>query len=71
MLVYTYLWGFFAHLVFGQDVNVPDPIFSIASGGGLRIEVPDASGLTQIDLHFSINKPVPGVSVGDYNIQIK
>ncbi len=32
--------------------NVPDPKFKVKSGGGLRIEVPDVSGMTQVDIHF-------------------
>ena len=60
-----------ACLTLGQDVPVPDPVFSIPSAGGLRIEIPDVSGLTEADIHFSINKPVPGVAAADYNIIIR
>ena len=58
-------------LTLGQDPSVPDPVFSIAGGGGLRIEIPDVSGLTEVDIHFSVNKPVQGVAAADYNIIIK
>ena len=33
--------------------------------------VPDQQGQTQVDLHFNINKPLPGVAAGDYNIMIR
>ena len=33
--------------------------------------VPDEQGQTQVDLHFNINKPLPGVAAGDYNIMIR
>jgi hypothetical protein len=37
----------------GQSQNVPSPKFKVMAGGtGLRIEVPDVSGMTQVDLHF-------------------
>jgi hypothetical protein len=36
-----------------QSQNVPSPKFKVMAGGtGLRIEVPDVSGMTQVDLHF-------------------
>ena len=40
-------------------------------GGGLRVKVPNVDGISQAQVHFSINKPVSGVSVGDYNIEIR
>ena len=32
--------------------------------------VPDQEGQTEVHLHFNINKPLPGVTAGDYNIMI-
>ena len=32
---------------------MPDPKFKLMAGGsGLRIEVPDVSGMTEVDIHF-------------------
>lgn len=69
MLLSTAVSFLLVSLALGADV--PDPRWYIADGGGLRAEVDDVSGMTQVHLHFSINKPVTGVSAADYNIMIE
>ncbi len=54
----------------GQNIDVPVPTWELLAGGGLKASVPDQDGLSQVDLHFSINKEVPGVAAGDHNIII-
>ena len=39
--------------------------------GGLRAKVPDVVGMSQVHLHFNINKELPGVAAGDFNIMIE
>jgi len=54
------------HLGSGAPV-VPRPTWTLLPGGGLRAVVPDQAGLSEVDLHFNLNKPLPGVQAGDYN----
>ena len=51
--------------------DVPDVTWELLPGGGLHAAVPDQTGLSEVDLHFNINKELPGVAAGDYNINIK
>ena len=50
---------------------MPEAIWEIMEDGGLRAIVPNVDGLSEVDLHFNINKPLSGVSAGDYNIIIR
>ena len=37
----------------------------------IRIFNVDQEGMTLFAVHYSINKPVPGVSAGDYNFDVR
>ena len=52
-------------------IDVPTPKWMLKSGGGLKVSVPDVSGISEVHLHFNINKELPGVAAGDYNVMIK
>ena len=57
-------------LVKGEP-EVPEAEWEIMENGGLRAKVPNIEGLSEVDLHFNINKPLSGVSAGDYNVIIR
>jgi len=42
--------------------EVPEAEWEIMLTGGLRAKVPSLEGLSEVDLHFNINKPLSGVS---------
>ena len=48
-------------------IEVPTPKWELLPHGGLVVTVENQNGLTEVDLHFSINKEVHGVEVGDFN----
>ena len=51
--------------------TVPEAKWEVMESGGLRAKVPDVNGMNQVHLHFNINKELPGVAAGDYNIMIE
>jgi hypothetical protein len=48
--------------------EVPTPVFELLPGGGLRVTVADQPGQSEVDLHFNLNVPLPGVTAGEYNV---
>jgi len=49
---------------------IQQPLLAMLSGGGLGMAYPAEDGVSLFAVHYSINKPVPGVSPGDYNYDI-
>ncbi|XP_030852677.1 beta-1,3-glucan-binding protein-like [Strongylocentrotus purpuratus] len=50
--------------------DVKNPEISLLTPGGIRFAYPDEPGITLVAFHYSINTPLSGVNVGQYNYDV-
>jgi len=57
-------------LAMPEPYQLTPPRMEMKPGGGLHMSIADESGITLFAVHYSVNKPLPGVAAGDHNYDV-
>jgi len=67
------MWIYYSAITWSEIFRWPDkrPVDTSIMCYDHVLNVTDEPGMTLVGFHFSVNKPLPGVDAGDYNVDIR